>query len=133
MKKALVLVLLLIPLISCTKQIQYENLLSVGVSQSALVEQYEYAAYNMRKVHDGIEFLCKSKDTAECKEIRTFYNKTRDVFLKKGDTIIAFLNEKDKTKRDAIYEQYLKEQKEFDALWFVLKEMAVKLGIGGIK
>lgn len=135
MKKALALglILLLVPLISCTKQIQYENLLSVGTGQSVLVEQYEYAAYNMRKIHDGIEILCKGKDTLECKEIRVFYNKTRVVFISKGDTLIAFLNEKDTEKKNAIYEQYLKKQKEFDALWFVLKEMALKLGIGGIK
>jgi len=133
MKKAFILILLLLPLISCTKQIYYEDLLAIGVSQSVMVEKYEYTAYNMRKIHDGIEFLCKSKDTAECKEIRTFYNKTRDAFINKGNTIIAFLNEKDKAKKSAIYEQFLKEQKEFDALYFVLRDMAVKLGIGGIK
>ena len=47
--------ILLLPACATTPNVYYEDLLSIGTSKTVTVEQYEAIAFNLRKIHDGIE------------------------------------------------------------------------------
>lgn len=128
----LFLVLLLPACATTSNNIYYEDLLSVGTSKTVTVEQYEAIAFNLRKIHDGIAYLCKD-DRQGCAEIRVVYAKTRVAFINKGNTLIELLKTKEGTPEHRVLSsKYIEDTKQFDVLYGELKRRATELGIGGI-
>lgn len=133
MKKLCIAVLAMLVASCSAIQIYQENIISMGTSKAVMVEEYENIALNMRKVHDGIQILCSSKQTRECEDIKFTYNQTRDAFIKVGNLAIEYINAEDNKVKIEIYMRYLQAVKEFEVLWSLLIKKASELGIGGIK
>jgi hypothetical protein len=127
--KLLVAVVMGLLLVSCANKAVYKEIpVSISDSRVTVVEQYEAIAFNLKKIYDGIEYLCKDNNRKGCVEIRETYKKTRTAFITKGDALAEMLKNNTLVNRS----NYDKAVAEFNILYNELKGRALELGIGGI-
>jgi len=92
---------------------------------------YEAAALTLKEIHDQGKSLCEQGKigASDCENLKSTYNKAREVYIASGDALIAAINAEDAVTREKSLDAYQKSIAEFSQLSIKLIRLASNLGI----